>query len=69
MQVRLDHLLKASFPNPGDAAAVEALVRGSLETDGLGANTRIEEGRLVYSYPIAILASRIGQGSKFGEPA
>lgn len=56
MDVRLDHLLKASFPNPGDAIAVEALVRESLETDSLGVNTRLKDGKLVFSYPIALLA-------------
>ena len=58
MKVRLDHLLKASFPNPGDSAAVEALVRESLETDSLGANTRMKDGKLRFSYPIAVLASK-----------
>jgi SAM-dependent methyltransferase len=58
MPVRLDHLLKASFPNPGDAASVEALVRDSLQDDGLGANTRTKDGNVFFSYPIAVLASR-----------
>ncbi len=57
MTVRLDHLLKASFPNPGDAQEVEKLVRDSLEDDSLGARTRMEKGHLVFSYPIAILAA------------
>ena len=56
MEVRLDHLLKASFPKQGDSEAVEALVQDSLETDSLGTNTRLKDGRLVFSYPIAILA-------------
>ena len=58
MEVRLDHLLKASFPNPGDADAVEKLVRDSLQTDSLGTNTRMRDGKLVFSYPIAVLAAR-----------
>jgi SAM-dependent methyltransferase len=57
MHVRLDHLLKASFPNKGNAEEVEKLVRNSLQDDSLGVQTRTEDGNLVFSYPIALLVS------------
>lgn len=60
MDVRLDHLLKASFPNAGDAEEVARLVRESLENDSLGTRTWIEDGKVFFSYPIAILASQKG---------
>jgi ubiquinone/menaquinone biosynthesis C-methylase UbiE len=62
MHVRLDNLLKASFPNKGDAEEVERLVRNSLEDDSLGVQTRTEDGNLVISYPIALLASENKRG-------
>jgi ubiquinone/menaquinone biosynthesis C-methylase UbiE len=62
MNVRLDHLLKASFPNTGDAEDVERLVRNSLEDDSLGMQTRTENGNLVLTYPIALLASEKKRG-------
>lgn len=58
MTVRLDHLLQASFPNAGDAEEVDRLVRGSREDDSLGVGTRMEKERLIFAYPIALLASQ-----------
>lgn len=58
MNVRLDHLLKASFPNAGDAEEVEKLVRASLDDNSLGVETRMENQHLSFSYPIVLLASQ-----------
>ncbi|MFZ2648830.1 MAG: class I SAM-dependent methyltransferase [Burkholderiaceae bacterium] len=63
MKVRLDHLLKASFPNAGDAQEVERLVRDSVDNDNLGVQTRLEREQVVFSYPIAILAAKRAPGS------
>jgi ubiquinone/menaquinone biosynthesis C-methylase UbiE len=62
MHVRLDHLLKASFPNKGDAEEVARLVRNSLEHDSLGLQTRTENENFLLSYPIALLASEKKRG-------
>lgn len=58
MNVRLDQLLKASFPNAGDAEEVERLVRASLDDDSLGVEARTENQHLAFSYPIVLLASQ-----------
>jgi SAM-dependent methyltransferase len=60
MPVELDALLRTSFPNPGDRERVRDLVLASLDDDGMGVRTRRHEGKVWFSYPLALLVSTRG---------
>jgi SAM-dependent methyltransferase len=52
-------LLARSFPNPGDDAKIIAMFAASAEDDRLGIPVRRDGARLLYVYPVAILAARV----------
>jgi ubiquinone/menaquinone biosynthesis C-methylase UbiE len=54
----LENLLARSFPNPGDADKIRALFCASIEDDRLGIPVRREDNRLLYAYPVSVLAAR-----------
>ena len=53
----VDGLLERSFPEPGDADRVRAMFAASLDDDGLGLATRRSGDRIVFAYPVALLAA------------
>jgi SAM-dependent methyltransferase len=53
----LEGLLKTSFPALGDIPVIRQMFEDSLADDGLGIKTRLKDGRVLLSYPIAILAA------------
>jgi ubiquinone/menaquinone biosynthesis C-methylase UbiE len=53
----LEDLLARSFPGEGDAACIRKIFEESLETDSLDMATVREDGKIYYSYPVAILAA------------
>jgi SAM-dependent methyltransferase len=53
----LEGLLKTSFPAPGDVPVIRKMFEDSLADDGLGMKTRRKDGRILLSYPIALLAA------------
>jgi ubiquinone/menaquinone biosynthesis C-methylase UbiE len=53
----LEDLLARSFPGEGDAARIRKIFEESLETDSLDMATVREDGKIYYSYPVAILAA------------
>jgi SAM-dependent methyltransferase len=55
----LERLLGTSFPNPGDIAAIRQMFEDSLADDGLGMKTVRRDGKILLSYPIAILAADV----------
>jgi hypothetical protein len=55
VDVELEGLLRRSFPNDRDAEKVRRMVIDSLKNDGMGVNTRREDGGIWFSYPIAVL--------------
>ena len=55
VDVELEGLLRRSFPNERDAEKVRRMVIDSLKNDGMGVNTRREDGGIWFSYPIAVL--------------
>jgi SAM-dependent methyltransferase len=55
----LDGLLKTSFPAQGDEPAIRQMFEDSLADDGLGMKTKRKDGRILLSYPIAILAADV----------
>ncbi len=53
----LEDLLSRSFPNPGDDDRLRKLYAESIPNDALGLNTRQENGKIYYSFPVAILVA------------
>jgi ubiquinone/menaquinone biosynthesis C-methylase UbiE len=53
----LDDLLRRSFPKAGDEDRIRKIFADSIQDDALGMATRRENGRIYYSYPLAILTS------------
>jgi ubiquinone/menaquinone biosynthesis C-methylase UbiE len=52
------NLLARSFPNPGDDAKIVELFSASIEDNRLGIPVSRDGERLLYAYPVAILAGR-----------
>jgi len=59
-ELELESVLKRSFPEEGNAEKVRTLIRQAVENDTIGINARLEEGRIKYSFPIAVLVSEKG---------
>jgi ubiquinone/menaquinone biosynthesis C-methylase UbiE len=53
----LEDLLRRSFPQEGDEDRIRKIFADSIQDDALGMATRREDGRIYYSYPLAILAA------------
>lgn len=58
LEGELEGLLARSFPKPGDADVIRGLFRASLADDALGIGARRDGERILYGYPVAVLASR-----------
>jgi ubiquinone/menaquinone biosynthesis C-methylase UbiE len=58
MEGELEELLARSFPNPGDADLLRRIFADSLADDALDLNTRQENGKIYYSFPVAVLVGR-----------
>jgi len=54
----LENLLGRSFPNPGDADKIRTLFAASIEDDQMGIPIRREDQRILYAYPVSVLAAR-----------
>jgi SAM-dependent methyltransferase len=59
MKVEMEALLNASFPDGDGREAVRQMIVASLEDDAMGVGTHAEEGRICFSYPIAILVAEL----------
>ncbi len=59
MTVELEAVLNASFPNEGDKERVREMVIASLDGDSLGTQTHLLAGKVVFSYPIALLVATV----------
>lgn len=53
----LEDLLSRSFPNPGDEARIRKIFAASIDGDTLDLNTRMQDGRIYYSFPVAVMVS------------
>jgi ubiquinone/menaquinone biosynthesis C-methylase UbiE len=58
MEGELEDLLSRSFPNEGDADRVRKAFADSLADDALDLNTRQENGKIYYSFPVAVLVAQ-----------
>jgi SAM-dependent methyltransferase len=54
----LEDLLSRSFPNEGDADRLRMIFADSITGDALDLNTRLENGQIYYSFPVAVLVAR-----------
>lgn len=54
--IDLERLLRGSFPAPGDAERVRAMFEADLGVDRMGLRLRREDGVIILSYPVAIVA-------------
>lgn len=59
VQGELEGLLQRSFPNPGDDHRIRELFEQSLADDALDMAVVRKDGRILFGYPVAILASRV----------
>ena len=59
MEGDLESLLARSFPLPGDDERVRQMFRESLEDDALGIAARMQEGAIVYAFPMVLLRSTV----------
>lgn len=57
MHVEVEGLLKASFPNAGDADMVREMIADSVVGDLMGIDARTKDGALFFSYPIALMVA------------
>ncbi|MGE0370195.1 MAG: hypothetical protein AB7P53_14650, partial [Candidatus Dadabacteria bacterium] len=53
-----EHLLDASSHEPANRAKVIAILEGDIGVDALGINARRENGRLKFTFPIAVFTGR-----------
>jgi ubiquinone/menaquinone biosynthesis C-methylase UbiE len=60
MEGELEDLLFRSFPNEGDADRLRTIFADSITDDALDLNTRLENGKIFYSFPVAVLVARKG---------
>jgi len=55
MEGELEDLLSRSFPNAGDADRLRTIFADSIAENILDLNTRLENGKVYYSFPLAVL--------------
>jgi ubiquinone/menaquinone biosynthesis C-methylase UbiE len=57
VECELEDLLSRSFPNPGDDERIRKIFADSIAGNTLDLNTRIEDGKIYYSFPVVVLVS------------
>jgi ubiquinone/menaquinone biosynthesis C-methylase UbiE len=57
MEGELEDLLSRSFPNEGDADRLRTIFADSITDDTLDLNTRLADGKIYYSFPVAVLVA------------
>jgi SAM-dependent methyltransferase len=59
MEGELESLLARSFPPPGDDERVRHIFRASLEDDAMGIAPRMQNGAIVYAFPMVFLSATV----------
>lgn len=59
LDVEVDKLLAASFPNEGDADRFRIVVEQDIGVNRLGIGARREDGILRFAFPVAVLVGRV----------
>ncbi len=55
LHMEMEQQLSASFPNPGDEEILRQIFRKDVKDQTLGMDTRLENGKIYFSYPIAVI--------------
>jgi ubiquinone/menaquinone biosynthesis C-methylase UbiE len=55
LEGELEDMLRRSFPNPGDADRVRKMFSDSLTDNALDLNTRQQDGKIYFAFPVAVL--------------
>jgi ubiquinone/menaquinone biosynthesis C-methylase UbiE len=58
LEGEFEELLSRSFPNPGDGDRLRQIFAESIPTDALGLSTRRENGKIYYSFPVAVMVAK-----------
>jgi ubiquinone/menaquinone biosynthesis C-methylase UbiE len=69
LQGELEDLLQRSFPKAGDADRIRRVFADSLANDSLDLATCRKDGKMLYSFPVAILVSTTQHSSLGIQPA
>ena len=59
MEGELEDLMSRSFPNPGDADRLRRIYAESISDNKLDLNTRLVDGKIFYSMPVAVLVAEL----------
>jgi ubiquinone/menaquinone biosynthesis C-methylase UbiE len=57
VECELEDLLSRSFPNPRDDERIRKIFRESIDGNTLDLNTRMNDGKIYYSFPVAVLVA------------
>ena len=57
MDVELDAVLERSFPVPGSEPEIRRLFDAALPDDGMGLDVRRQDGRIWFTFPVAVLTA------------
>src|SRR6476646_3631243 len=57
MEGELEDLMSRSFPNEDDADCIRKIFADSIADDALGLNTRWENGKIHYGFPVAVMVA------------
>lgn len=57
LEGELEDLLRRSFPNEGDADRVRKVIADSIADNALDLNTRRQNGKIYYAFPLTVLVS------------
>ena len=70
LDMELERLLAASFPEPGAAEEIRRLFAADLGRDRLGVGARLEGGEIHFAFPTAVLVGHkpasVGEGPRHG---
>lgn len=64
LEVDLDGLLARSFPKEGDLDVLRQIYASSIAGDDLDMNTRLVEGKILCSFPVAVLSAVKGRSGR-----
>lgn len=59
LESELEDLLSRSFPQEGDANRIRKIFADSIATNALDLNTRREDGKIYFGFPVAVLVSKL----------
>lgn len=58
LDTEVDHLLESSSHKPGDGRKVREIIVSDIGVNRLGINSRYKDGKLMFTFPIAVFSGR-----------